>query len=90
MREVNPETIPEALSWYKILPLNGFDLTREVLSWYHRTSTPHRSETKGIAERAVRRVKKVRQQFCRSQDWMKGGGQTLWNVVGFCEMSKTS
>ena len=25
--------------------------------WYHRTSTPHRSETNGIAERAVRRVK---------------------------------
>ena len=29
----------------------------EVLSWNHRTSTPHRSETSGIAERAVRRVK---------------------------------
>ena len=27
------------------------------LSWKHRTSTPHRSETNGIAERAVRRVK---------------------------------
>ena len=29
----------------------------EVLSWNHRTSTPHRSETNGIAESAVRRVK---------------------------------
>ena len=29
----------------------------EDLSWNHRTSTPHRTETKGIAERAVRRVK---------------------------------
>ena len=29
----------------------------EGLSWNHRTSTPHRSETKGTAERAVRRVK---------------------------------
>ena len=29
----------------------------EILSWNHRTSTPHRSETNGIAERAVRRVK---------------------------------
>ena len=27
------------------------------LSWNRRTSTPHRSETNGIAERAVRRVK---------------------------------
>ena len=30
----------------------------EDLSWNHCTSTPHRSETNGIAERAVRRVKK--------------------------------
>ena len=28
----------------------------EDLSWNHSTSTPHRSETNGIAERAVRRV----------------------------------
>ena len=30
----------------------------EDLSWNHCTSTPHRSETNGIAERAVRRKKK--------------------------------
>ena len=29
----------------------------EDLSWNHCTSTPHRSQTSGIAERAVRRVK---------------------------------
>ena len=29
----------------------------EDLSWNHCTSTPHKSETSGIAERAVRRVK---------------------------------
>ena len=29
----------------------------EDLSWNHRTSTPHRSDTNGIAERAVRRPK---------------------------------
>ena len=29
----------------------------EELSWNHRTATRHRSETSGIAERAVRRVK---------------------------------
>ena len=28
-----------------------------MVSWNHCTSTPHRSETHGIAERAVRRVK---------------------------------
>ena len=34
-----------------------FGKTCEDLSWNHCTSTPHRSETNGIAERAVRRVK---------------------------------
>ena len=95
MRKVNLETITDTSSWYKILPLNGFNLIRakqklvrrrnrvyesfssllkrpkviythnslefgqdcEDLSWNHCTSTPHRSETNGIAERAVRRVK---------------------------------
>ena len=34
-----------------------FGKSCEDLSWNHGTSTPHRSETNGIAERAVRRVK---------------------------------
>ena len=34
-----------------------FGTACEDLSWNHCTSTPHRSETNGIAERAVRRVK---------------------------------
>ena len=34
-----------------------FDKSCEELSRNHRTSTPHRSETYGIAERAIRRVK---------------------------------
>ena len=34
-----------------------FGKSCEDLSWNHRTSTPHRSETNGIAERAVRRAK---------------------------------
>ena len=29
----------------------------EELSWKHHTSTPHRTETKGIIERAVRKIK---------------------------------
>ena len=38
---------------------NSFEFGKacEDLSWNHCTSTPHRSETNGIAERAVRRVK---------------------------------
>ena len=34
-----------------------FSKACEDLSWNHCTSTPHRSETNGIAEKAVRRVK---------------------------------
>ena len=34
-----------------------FGKSCEDLSWNHCTSTPHRSETNGIAERAVRRIK---------------------------------
>ena len=34
-----------------------FGISFEELSWNHRTSTPYRSETNGLAERAVRRVK---------------------------------
>ena len=34
-----------------------FGKSCEELSWNHCTSTPHRSETSGIAERAVREVK---------------------------------
>ena len=52
-------------SWSRIGSLKSFTLTIhwnfgkfcEELSWIHCTSTPHRSETNGIAERAVRRVK---------------------------------
>ena len=35
----------------------AFGKSCEDFSWNHRTSTPHRSETNGIAELAVRRVK---------------------------------
>ena len=45
----------------------------EDLSWNHCTSTPHRSETNGIAERAVRRVKEgtsaVFLQSCLNESW---------------------
>ena len=45
-----PEVIYTDISWV-------FGKACEDLSWNHYTSTPHRSETNGIAERATRRVK---------------------------------
>ena len=68
-----------------------FGKAREDLSWNHCTSTPHRSETNGIAERAVRRVKKkIRLQYCCNQVWMKNGGQIPWNAKPICETFKIS
>ena len=46
----NPKVIYADNSW-------EFGKACEDLSWNHCTSTPHRSETNGIAERAVRRMK---------------------------------
>ena len=68
-------------SWNQIGSLMSFTLTIpwnlakpcEDLSWNHCTSTPHRSETHGIAERAVRRVKEgtsaVLLQSCLDERW---------------------
>ena len=57
------------------------------LSWNHRISTPHRSETNGIAERAVRRGKKGRLLYCCNQARMKTG--YLLNVQDFLADGKT-
>ena len=50
----NPERKPQVIHTDNSLE---FGKACEDLSWNHCTSTPHRSETNGIAERAVRRVK---------------------------------
>ena len=55
----------------------------EDLSWNHCTSTPHRSETNGIAERAVRKVKEgtsaVLLQSGLDENW--------WQVHGMLYLS---
>ena len=58
-----------------------FGKSCEELSWNHCTSTPHRSETNGIAERAVRRVKKRTSAVCCNQVWTKNGGRIPWSVT---------
>ena len=51
---LEPDRKPKVIYTYNSLE---FGKACEDLSWNHCTSTPHRSETNGIAERAVRRVK---------------------------------
>ena len=61
------------------------------ISWNHRTSTPYRSETNGITERAVRRMMEgTSAVLCCDLAWMKNGWLILWNAIAICEMSKTS
>ena len=60
---INPENLAEVLGAQRkpkvIYTDNSLEFGKvcEDLSWNHCTSTPHRSETNGIAESAVRRVK---------------------------------
>ena len=127
MRDVNRETITGTLSWYKILPLNGFNLIRAKQnlhmrgrkvyhnSWSRRTDRKLYTQTTRwnlgkrvkvyhgitalqhlIDPRQMASLKesfdessKVLQQYCYSQDWMKGGGLVPWNAVATCETSKT-
>ena len=58
----------------------------EDLSWNHCVSTHHRSETNGIAERRVCRVKEGTSAVLR----MKSGGLIPWNVAAIFETLKTS
>ena len=51
---MEPDRKPKVIHTDKTLE---FGKSCEHLSWNHCTSTPHRSETNGIAERPVRRVK---------------------------------
>ena len=51
---LEPERKPKVICTTNCLE---FGKVCEDLSWNHCTSTPHRSETNGIGERAVRRVK---------------------------------
>ena len=64
-----------------------FGKSCEEVSWNHCTSTPYRSETNGIAERAVRRVKGTSAVLLHcSPVWVTNGARTLWNVTAICAM----
>ena len=56
----SPQKLLESTRKPKVIYTNNsleFGKSCEELSWTHCTSTPHRSETNGIAETAVRRIK---------------------------------
>ena len=67
-----------------------FGKSCEDSSWNHCTSTPHTSETNGIAERAVRRIKEGPLPYCCSQVWVKNGGRFPWNATTVCGTYKIS
>ena len=62
----------------------------EDLSWNHCTSTPHRSETNGIAERVVRRVKEGTSAVLLQSGLDENGWQIPWNVKRICGTFKIS
>ena len=68
---------------------NSFEFGKscEELSWNHCTSTPHRSETNWIAERAVRRVKEGTSAVLLQSGL---GGRIPWNVTAIFETFKIS
>ena len=69
----------------------------EDLSWNHCTSTPHRSETNGIAERTVRRVKEgtsaILLQSGLNENWLADSMECytyLQNIQDLLSDGKTS
>ena len=70
MKFLEPTRKPKAIYTDNSLE---FGKSCEDLSWNHCTSTPHRSETHGIAERAVRRV-----QECTSAVLLQSGLTEEW------------
>ena len=62
----------------------------EELSWNHCTSTPHKSETNGIAERALRRVKEGTSAVLLQSGLDENGGQLPWNAFPICKTFKIS
>ena len=62
----------------------------EDLSWNHCTSTPHRSETNGIAERAVRRVKASTSAVLLQSGLDENWRADSMDAIPICQMSKIS
>ena len=66
-----------------------FAIPCEELNWNHERSTPHRSETNGGAERAVRRVKEGTSSVLVQSRVQESWEQKQWCVTAISEMCKT-
>ena len=62
----------------------------EDLSWNHCTSTPHRSETNGIAERAVHRVKEGISAVLLQSGLNESWSEIPWNAIPISETLQIS
>ena len=87
MKFLEPKRKPKVIYTDKSLE---FGKSCEDLSWNHSTSTPHRSETNGIAERAVRRVKEGTSAVLLHSGLVKNSGRIPWNATAICETYKIS
>ena len=65
--------------------LKEFIRARQELQWTHDTNTPHRVETKGIAERTFRREMEQQQRWF-TVAFPKNGRTARWNVVAACKL----
>ena len=79
----NPAPCVRTFLWNFLKPAKS-------LNWNHERPTPHRSETKGVAERAVRRVKEGSSSvLVQCGPSRKPGGQKQCSVIAIPEMCRT-
>ena len=83
---LEPSADPKVMFTVKSLE---FGKVFQDLFWNHCTSPTHRSETNGIAERAVRRVKQGTSSILLQLSVDENGGLIPWNTA-ICETFKTS
>ena len=62
----------------------------EELSWNQYASAPHKSETNGIADRAVRRIKAVTSAVLLQSGLDEKWWAVPWNAAAICETFKIS
>ena len=76
MKFLEPTSKPKVIYIANALELGK---SCEELSWNNCTSTPHRSETNGIPERAVRRVKEGTSAMTSAKAaYGAGNAQRMW------------